>query len=195
MPGTRRQFIRRVAMGFGGYLAVSHLACKPHPHEEPKPEPAPHAQLPADGLKSLSAEQFALIAAACERILPRDEDPGATDLGCAIYIDKMMADPDAKALWGRAIFGGIPALEKQSRARFGKLFAEATIEQQEQLLGLWQHSKFTGEQAFFDVLHSLTLEGAFSDPSYGGNLGGRGFAMIGFAPPEPTPGHPLQLGK
>ena len=30
----------------------------------------------------------------------------------------------------------------------------------------------------FAVLFALTLEGAFGDPKYGGNAGGRGFAMI-----------------
>jgi gluconate 2-dehydrogenase gamma chain len=185
MPGTRRQFIRRVAM-FGGYL----LACR----EKPSPQPEPRAQIPAGGLKSLTREQFALISAACERILPRDEDPGAADLGCAAYIDQMMADPDAKALWGRPLFGGMPELEKQSRGRFGKVFAEATIDDQEKLLTQWQQSKFSGESAFFDVLHALTMEGAFSDPTYGGNLAARGWAMVGFGPPDPRPGHPSHLG-
>jgi gluconate 2-dehydrogenase gamma chain len=184
MPGTRRQFIRRVALGFGAYL----VACKPS-----KTAP-PLAEVPAGGLKSLTREQFALLAAACERILPRDEDPGATDLGCAVYIDQMMADADAKALWGRALLGGLPELEKQSKARFGKVFAEATIEQQEQLLTQWQRSRFTGESAFFEVLHALTMEGAFSDPTYGGNLAARGWAMVGFGPPDPRPGHPIHLG-
>jgi gluconate 2-dehydrogenase gamma chain len=182
---TRRQFIRRTAMGFGGYA----IACKPHSQDS-----AP-AAIPAEGLKSFTASQFALIAAACERILPRDEDPGATDLGCAVYIDRMLADPDARALWGRAIFGGMPALEDQSRRRFGKAFANASVEQQEALLSAWQQSRHSGEAAFFEVLHSLTMEGAFGDPSYGGNRGGRGFAMVGFTPPDPRPGHPMHLGK
>jgi gluconate 2-dehydrogenase gamma chain len=178
MPrASRRQFIRRIAMGFGGYL----IACKPHDRAPPP------AAAPAPDLKSLSASQFALLSAACERILPRDEDPGAADLGCASYIDRTMADADARALFGRALFGGMAALDNQSRTRFGKSFAEARVEEQETLLTAWQQSRFGGEAAFFEVLHSLTLEGAFGDPRHGGNLGGRGFAMIGFTPPEPRP--------
>ncbi|HUJ27215.1 MAG TPA: gluconate 2-dehydrogenase subunit 3 family protein, partial [Myxococcales bacterium] len=106
MP-TRRQFIRRTAMAFGGYLVVSDAACKPGAREKtPPPSPQqpaePKAALPAEGLQSLAPAQFQLIAAVCERILPRDEDPGATDLGCAVYIDRAMADPDARSTWKNA---------------------------------------------------------------------------------------------
>lgn len=186
MKGTRRQFIRRTVMGFGGYLAVTATACKPSKSPEKPPEPS--------AFRSLTPSQFALLTAACERILPRDEDPGATDLGCATYIDRLLADPEARALFGRPIFGGMIALDNQSKARFGKLFADAGADEQESLLAAWQQSRQSGEVAFFEVLHSLTLEGAFGDPSYGGNLNGRGFAMVGFTPPEPRPGHLMQLG-
>jgi gluconate 2-dehydrogenase gamma chain len=183
--GSRRQFIRRTVLGFGGYLAVSAAACKPSKEPEKPAEP---------GGKSLNAGQLATLTAACERILPRDEDPGATDLGCAVYIDRMLADPDARSLFGRALIGGLAALDYQSHARYGRAFAAATPEEQDLLLASWQRSKQSGEKAFFEVLHSLTLEGAFGDPSYGGNLGGRGFALVGFTPPEPRPGHLMQLG-
>jgi gluconate 2-dehydrogenase gamma chain len=183
MKGTRRQFIRRTVMGFGGYLAVTAAACKPRQSSE-KPV----------AFKSLTASQFALLTAACERILPRDEDPGATDLGCAAYIDRLLVQEDARALFGRALLGGMTALDYQSHARYGKGFVQATPEEQDLLLAAWQQSRHGGEAAFFEVLHSLTLEGAFGDPSYGGNLSGRGFAMVGFTPPEPRPGHLMQLG-
>jgi gluconate 2-dehydrogenase gamma chain len=181
----RRQFIRRTVLGFGGYLAVSAAACKPGKEPSRPAEP---------GGKSLNAVQLATLTAACERILPRDEDPGATDLGCAVYIDRMLADADARALFGRALIGGLAALDYQSHARYGKGFAAATPEEQDLLLASWQRSRQSGEKAFFEVLHSLTLEGAFGDPSYGGNLNGRGFALVGFTPPEPRPGHLMQLG-
>lgn len=188
---TRRQFIRRTVLGFGAYVAVGGGACKPPERQQFGTGPAPGLVLPKDGLKSLTLDQYRLVAAACERILPRDEDPGATDLGCALYIDRAMADPEARAMWGRAFFGGLGALDKQSRGRFKKAFADAAPEEQEALLAAWQQSRHSGETAFFEVLHSLTLEGAFGDPTYGGNKDGLGFVMVGFVPPAPMPGQHL----
>ena len=66
-----------------------------------------------------------------------------------------------------------------------RAFHEASTEDQDSLLESWQHSH-GGSQHFFDVVLALTLEGAFGDPKYGGNAGGRGFDMIGY-----TPGPPL----
>jgi hypothetical protein len=59
-----------------------------------------------------------------------------------------------------------------------------TAEQQDDILGLWERGH-DGGQRFFPAILSLTLEGAFGDPKYGGNVGGRGFAMIGFTPDPP----------
>lgn len=185
---TRRQFIVRTALGFGGYLAISSGACKAPRDDRTSPAGAPPPALPKDGLRSLSLDQYRLVTAACERILPRDEDPGATDLGCATYIDRMMAEPEARQLWGPAFFGGLTAIERQAKARYTKPFADAAVEEQEELLSAWQQSRHSGETAFFEVLHSLTLEGAFGDPTYGGNKDGRGFVLTGFVPPEPMPG-------
>lgn len=190
---SRRSFIRRTALGFGGYLALVATACKPGKSRAPAPPPPPPAPLPAEGLRALTAEQHRTIAAACERILPADEDPGAIALGCPAYIDRLMAEPESRALWGRALLGGLTSLDHQARGRFGKPFADAAPDEQEALLAAWQQSRFSGESAFFEVLHTLTLEGAFGDPSHGGNLGGKGFALVGFAPPPPLPPQPVPL--
>jgi gluconate 2-dehydrogenase gamma chain len=190
---SRREFMRRTAMGFGSYLAISSGACKreqPAPAAAPEPTPSGPA-LPPDGLRALTPDQYRVIAAACERILPRDEDPGATDLGCATYIDRQLAKPEERALFGRPLIGGIEQIDKQAAGRYGHKFADATPEQQDELLGRWQKSSRSGERAFFEVLYTLTLEGAFGDPSYGGNSGGRGFALVGFTPPLPRPGMPM----
>ena len=69
-----------------------------------------------------------------------------------------------------------------------ELFHLASTEDQDRLLTRWQNGK-SGETRFFTLLVNLTLEGAFGDPSHGGNKGGAGFAMVGFEPGAPTPGH------
>jgi gluconate 2-dehydrogenase gamma chain len=199
---SRRDFIVHTVLGFGGYLAVAEAGCKreepPAPatgkgkkkRAEAPPAPPPEPR-PGKGLQSLTATEYATLSAACERILPRDDDPGATDLGCADYIDRALSLPDVKELWGRPILGGLPILDRQAHTRHGHPFADCSAEQQDALLLGWQKSSHSGESAFFEVLHTLTLEGAFGDPTYGGNRKGLGFLMVGFVPPPPMPG--LQL--
>jgi gluconate 2-dehydrogenase gamma chain len=181
---SRREVLVRTALGFGGYLAVASGACKR--------DPAPAAAPAAPGLaRSLSTRQRQIVEAACERLLPRDQDPGATDLGVAEYIDRALADADVRAQWGRAFFGGLQAIDRQAQQRYGKPFPESAPEQQDALLAAWQRSRFSGESRFFEILLTLTLEGAFSDPIHGGNRDGRGFLLVGFVPPPPMPGHHL----
>jgi gluconate 2-dehydrogenase gamma chain len=182
ISATRRGILIKTILGFGGYAAASALGCKRG--ESPA---APQPQ-PRDTARALSEPQLKTLAAACERILPRDQDPGATDLGCADYIDRALGDPDVRAQFGRVMTGGLTALDRQARTRYRKPFHELPAEQQDALLAAWQKSKFGGESGFFEVLHTLTLEGAFGDPSHGGNRDGLGYRLIGFVPPPPSPG-------
>jgi gluconate 2-dehydrogenase gamma chain len=186
--------VRTSLLGFGAYTAMSTLGCPRDP--APNADAAKADATKADAQKSdappaLTAAQRATLIAACERILPRDQDPGATDLGCADYIERAMKDPDVHALFGRALFGGLTALDRQARTRFKKSFAEAEAAKQDELLGAWQKSTFSGENTFFDVLHTLTLEGAFGDPIHGGNRDGKGYELVGFVMPPPAPGSSL----
>ena len=183
-PG-RRELLTKTLFGFGGYALASSLGCPQT--EAPKAVPQTSPMVNA----VLSAPQRLTLTAACERILPRDQDPGATDLGCALYIEKALADADVRAQFGRPLLGGLTALDRQARTRLQKPFHELSPAQQDQLLAAWQQSKFTGESAFFEVLHTLTLEGALGDPSYGGNRDGRGYLLVGFVPPPPSPGNHL----
>lgn len=135
-------------------------------------------------LRTFSPATFATLSAVCERLLPRDADPGAIDLGVPKYIDRAVAEPELAPIRS-LLLRVLPIIDRESRKRFGeKAFHEAAPTEQDEIIGLWQHGH-DGGQAFFPVILSLTLEGAFSDPKYGGNSGGRGFDMIGFRPAPP----------
>jgi gluconate 2-dehydrogenase gamma chain len=130
---------------------------------------------------TFSAANYAILSAVCERLLPRDQDPGAIDLGVPTYIDRAVADPELAPVRD-LLLRVLPVVDRESRRRFGgKAFHEAAPTEQDEILRLWQRGN-DGGQSFFPVILSLTLEGAFSDPKYGGNSEGRGFAMIGFRP-------------
>ena len=195
-PPTRRELLTRTVLGFGGYLAVG-TACPRTEGDAPKVDKPAGAKAKADkkapappgpGLRTLTAAQHQTCAAACERILPRDQDPGATDLGCADYIDRALADPELRVQFGRAFIGGLDVLERHARRQHKQGFHELLPADQDALLSKWQKSSFSGESAFFELLHTFTLEGALGDPIHGGNRGGLGFLLVGFVPPEPLPG-------
>ena len=133
----------------------------------------------------LTADEYATAAAACERILPRDEDPGAIDLGVPAFIDRALAGDQAR--WSARFRAGLAALDREARRRTGKPYALASVATQNNLLDDWQDG--SPEQAeMVRLLMTLTLEGAFGDPSYGGNRDARGWQLIGFAPCEPRHG-------
>jgi hypothetical protein len=71
-----------------------------------------------------------------------------------------------------------------ARQRTGTAYAAASPMAQDNLLDDWQDGA-PDQAELVRVLFTLTLEGAFGDPSHGGNRDGRGWHLIGFAPCEP----------
>jgi gluconate 2-dehydrogenase gamma chain len=138
----------------------------------------------AQPLRTLSREAFATLSAVCDRILPRDEDPGALDLGVPEYLDAMLGTKDLATV--HEMLGKVfPVLDKEAAKKFsGKKFAEIAPTDQDAILATWQNGT-ESRQKFFDIAVSLTMEGAFGDPKYGGNKGGLGFKMMGFTPDAP----------
>jgi len=184
LRSTRRQFCEHALLGAGAcvaFVGAGGIGCHSHP-ARPTPE-APDAA-PAFVPRTFTAASFATLSAVCERLLPRDEDPGAIDLGVPTYIDGMLASPELASV-RELLLRVLPVLDRESAKRYGgKTFPQATPAEQDVIIDSWQHGR-DGSQHFFDVILSLTLEGAFGDPKYGGNVGGRGFAMIGFTPDAP----------
>jgi gluconate 2-dehydrogenase gamma chain len=168
------------ALGFGSYLAIA-AGCGPR-RREGAIDAATSGATPGK-LLTFTPDQFRTLQAACERILPRDEDPGALDLGVPEYIDAMLATDMPK--WRDVMTKLLPVLDRQSKKKFGnKLFHEAAPADQDTLLAAWQQGA-AGEKFFFGVLLALTFEGAFGDPKYGGNKEKRGYAMVGSEPGPP----------
>jgi gluconate 2-dehydrogenase gamma chain len=173
----------------GGCVTLTRLGCRSREStslQDATPgstsSATPDASSPA--LVTFTAASFATLSAICERLLPRDADPGAIDLGVPVYIDRALATPDLASV-REVILRVLPLVDRQARTRFGgKGFDEVTAEQQDEILGLWEKGH-DGGQHFFPAILSLTMEGAFGDPKYGGNVGGHGFAMIGFTPDPP----------
>ncbi|GAA4711774.1 gluconate 2-dehydrogenase subunit 3 family protein [Brevibacillus fulvus] len=156
-------------------------------------------------LMFFNQEQFQTTEAAVECIFPQDEHgPGAKELGVAYYIDHQLASPwgiNAKDYMqgpfykGSATQGmqsplrraeiftiGLQGLNTYSQQKYNKKFAELSEAEHEEVLTVFEEGKefqLTGTttKEFFKMLRSLTLEGVYADPMYGGNKDMQGWKM------------------
>lgn len=146
---------------------------------------------------------FAILEQAVERIFPEDKNgAGAISLGVPYFIDKQLAGPygnnvndyrqgpftngngtaaDSSLNRGDIFINGLRMMGTESMKRFDTKFDEASVEQQVEILTDFEADKVKvkgiGSGAFFKLLRTLTLEGAYSDPLYGGNRNMEGWKM------------------
>jgi gluconate 2-dehydrogenase gamma chain len=179
VPASRRVFLQTVVhAGLGGYLAIATGACHRGPLLRARRK---------SGHEFFTPAEFETVAAACERIFPHDdEDPGAIELGVPIYIDRALAHDDYLH-WSNRFRQGVQDLDDEAQNQLKNRFHRLEASDQDDILEDWE-SGSPVQHEFFRMLVHLTLEGAFGDPSYGGNRGGLGWRLIGFAPDAPMPG-------
>jgi gluconate 2-dehydrogenase gamma chain len=138
--------------------------------------------------RSLTDEEAATLAAACDQIIPPDEDPGAAAAGAVAFIDRQLAtrSKEDAPLW-RA---GIRALEATARRRHGRPFAELPFDAQTALLqdvekGAVDAADWTRVEpaAFFSRLRDYSMMGFYGDPRHGGNNDRLSWKMLGVPDP------------
>jgi gluconate 2-dehydrogenase gamma chain len=150
----------------------------------------------------LSNPEAKLLAAMCDRLIPEDEFPSASQAGVIDYIDLQLAGE-----WGRGAglyskgphFPGKPEQGYQLPYAPADLYRRAlkTITQDGEtnflalptagrdafLTELQKGSRELGDipgEVFFGILMQNTLEGYFADPIYAGNRDYAGWRMLGF---------------
>jgi len=136
------------------------------------------AQQPAEKA-ALAPEQMKTLVAFIDRLIPSDDlGPGAVEAGAQIYIDRVLAGPNANE---KATFiQGLEGVNATARRSHGVAFAELSAEQRDQLIGEMV------DTPFFNRARRLTLEGMFSDPYYGGNKNFAGWDLIRYPGPRPA---------
>lgn len=174
---SRRVFVRRLTFMGGGVVLLG-SACAKKKEEPPKQQPPPQALTSSH--RTFTNPEWDTLSAAVDRVLPRDEDPGALDANVPEYIDRMLQTPELEQM--RANFvPGLAALERRAQKMFKTPFAKATPAQQDELLTLFKNSpEASGEARWYEMLVVLSLEGFLGDPSYGGNKGQVGWQLVGF---------------
>ena len=114
---TRREAIRRVALLMGGAVSAPAIlgvlaGCKAEPDTGVEFKPV-----------FLTAAQAAVVAEVAEIMIPRTDTPGATDVGIAPFIDKMMKDTYSKDEQQRFV-AGLADLEARTKREHGRAFLE-----------------------------------------------------------------------
>jgi|CXWL01.1.fsa_nt_gi gluconate 2-dehydrogenase gamma chain len=175
---SRRVFMRRVTF-LGGGVMLWTGACK---KDEP---PVAAAQKPAaptteGSHRTFTHLEFVTLSAAVDRLIPKDEDPGALEANVPEYIDRILQSPEIKKL-KEDFVPGVAALERRAQRMFKVGFAQATAAQQDELLAIFKESEErSGEARWYEMLMTLTMEGFLGDPSYGGNKNRVGWQLVGF---------------
>jgi gluconate 2-dehydrogenase gamma chain len=135
----------------------------------------------------LDAGQLELLDAIVARLVPSDEHgPGAREAGVTGYIAAAL-DGEYRAD-RRAYADGLAAVAEHAAREYGGSFAGLTADQQDDVLreleGGVVARAAAGSGGFFELLHGHVLEGMFGDPAWGGNAGGVGWDLLGYAGPR-----------
>ncbi len=123
----------------------------------------------------LNAAEAADVEALCAQIVPSGATPGARETHAVYFIDRALATFfSATSRDFRAGLTQFQAAHRTSNPARGS-FAESGPDAQIAFL------KTVDRTPFFETARTLTLLGMFSSPKYGGNFGGAGWKLMGFA--------------
>ena len=173
----------------------------------PATPPAPPAAAADEPLLTLTPTEHSFIVAAVDTLIPADElSPSGSACGVDVFIDRQLASawgggakmyragPFRKAkpeygyqlpLTPREFFAaGVIATNAWTRKAYGKDFDRLAPPEREAALKEMEAGKaaledFDGKQ-FFEALLTITMEGFFADPIYGGNRDKAGWRMVGY---------------
>jgi len=125
-------------------------------------------------------DRLRALLAASERILP-----GVVAAGFENYVNYwLVREPFNRAAdWKPLLNIGAVHLDRISRRRYKRVFADCKTEQQDELLASFQRGEIKARRfssdAFFQRLAMVCAESFLSDPKYGGNRGRVGWHFIG----------------
>jgi len=121
--------------------------------------------------KTFDDRQWRTVGVLCALIIPADERSGsATQAGVPEFLDDWIAfrtEQDGNQDFQAELFGGLMWLDRESNRLFEKEFAEASSDQQKQILDRVAYPKKTAKEdqawaTFFNHFRSLTVSGFFS---------------------------------
>ena len=132
----------------------------------------------------LTAQEAFTLDAIAERIIPADEDAGASDAGAVTFIDRQLTGILKKHQ--KTYRSGLIGIDHASRGRFGKPFAELEPAQQDEILSAAEAAKVDAKdwnpaqaKAFFELVRDHVMQSFYGDPRHGGNRDYASWRMLG----------------
>ena len=168
---SRRSFLLSSGGWLSGVYLTAHwpaIASAAHHADNISTVPAPAA------FEFLNAGEAADVDAICAQIVPSGATPGAREAHAVHFIDRAMAT--FFSAWAADFRSGLGEFQAKFRAENpSSVFAKAGSDRQIAYL------ETVDRTPFFETMRTLTILGMFSSPKYGGNFGGAGWTMMGFA--------------
>jgi hypothetical protein len=166
---SRREAIKTIGAGVGVIASLPVLGSRAVAQDPASHDHAHHAgQATApekpQSLKFFTKEENKAIIEMSERIIPADDhSPGAKAAKVSEYIDLVVSEsPEGtKKTWRE----GLAAINKMSVDKFGKPFADSTVDQQTHLLkdiSKNETSPQTVEERFFRTIKYATVDGYYT---------------------------------
>ncbi len=139
--------------------------------------------------RNFNDAEAALLIAVCERIIPADDAPGATDAGVIRFIDRQLSG--AHRRHGAAYRSGLEALRQTWQHLHQRDFPALAPEVQDELLNRLDAGKVPAElwtqptaPAFFRLVVEHTMQGFYGSPRHGGNRDYLSYRMLGVDYPQ-----------
>jgi gluconate 2-dehydrogenase gamma chain len=132
----------------------------------------------------LSEDEAGALIAILERIIPTDQDAGATGAGVVGYIDRQLNGPYRRF---RKIYQqGLAAVDRASAGRFSRRFMELSPSEADQILKAFEAGQIAPAiwdpaqaRRFFSLVAAHAMQGFYGDPRHGGNAGAVSWRMLG----------------
>ena len=166
---TRRDAIKTIGVGVGVIASLPVLGNSVGAQELASHDHSNHAAqatapAKAQPLRFFTEEENKTVIEMSERIIPADEhSPGAKAAAVNEYLDLVVSEsPEAtRQVWRE----GLAAINKMSRDKFAKPFADASADQQIELLkeiSKNERSPQTVEEKFFRTIKNATVDGYYT---------------------------------
>jgi gluconate 2-dehydrogenase gamma chain len=109
--------------------------------------------------------------AICERLIPADQDPGASQVGVVNFLDIQLVGPYKRFRSGYR--QGLKGIDKQ----------DAVLKELERGGATGEAWKEISSKDFFALILGHTMQGYYGDPRHGGNRGRASWKMVGLPYP------------
>jgi len=183
MEWSRRQLVLSALRAGLGAAAAAQWACA-----TPRRSALPATPAGAP-LHTFDASQAVTLRAVMETLLPDAPGiPGARQVNAVGYLDGILAAPRAPPDDLAAIAAGLEPLQRQAHAQHGGAFESLDASAREDVLRVLETDE--DGRAWMATLLVYALEALLTDPVYGGNPRGVGWAWLGHQPGLPRPAKP-----